>query len=101
MTKITNLLAPNLDELRSQVMTQRDWDTEERSWKDLGWENARLDAYDWRRFVGPAVRVIWETLSDEQKMAIATDAYAHAVDRFQTLIRYGTALWKATSTRIL
>ena len=35
---------------------------------------------NWRRYVGPSVREVWHTLNDEQKTAIAVDAYKQAQD---------------------
>lgn len=63
------------DELRSQATKKR-----------IDWNEGRHLWTDWREFVGPSVRGIWHTLDDEQKVAIATDAYEFATvdsERFE------------------
>ncbi len=57
-----------LDDIRAQATVHR-----------IDWNDHRRDYYNWREFVGPQVRAIWHTLTDEQKVAIASDAYEFAV----------------------
>jgi hypothetical protein len=34
--------------------------------------------HDWRNYISPAVRAMWDTFTDEQKQAIAENADDHA-----------------------
>jgi hypothetical protein len=40
---------------------------------------AEITYANWRDYIGPAVRGIWHTLTDEQKVTLATDAYNEAI----------------------
>jgi len=61
------MIDPSLaDELRPEATKRR-----------MDWNEGNHYA-NWRPYVGPHVRAVWHTLTDDQKVAIACDAKARA-----------------------